>query len=256
MFKKLKNKNKTENNLDNDLDLHNIPEHVAIIMDGNGRWAKKRKMPRIKGHYEGMQTIKKITREASNIGIKYLTLYAFSTENWSRPESEVNYIMNLPVNFLKTFLPELIKKNVKVETIGFNNGLPKSTIEAIDYAKDKTKHNTGLTLVFAINYGGRAEIIQSMKEIYEELQTNNQSANAIDEELFNKHLMTHNYPDPELLIRTSGEQRISNFLIWQASYSEFIFNEKLWPDFDENELKECIKIYQSRQRRFGGLSEE
>ena len=256
MFKKLKNKNKTENNLNNDLDLHNIPEHVAIIMDGNGRWAKKRKMPRIKGHYEGMQTIKKITREASNIGIKYLTLYAFSTENWSRPESEVNYIMNLPVNFLKTFLPELIEKNVKVETIGFAEGLPQSTIEAIDQAKEKTKNNTGLTLIFAINYGGRAEIIQSMKEIFEELQSEHQSSEAIDENLLNKHLMTRDYPDPELLIRTSGEQRISNFLIWQASYSEFIFNEKLWPDFDENELKECLKIYQSRQRRFGGLSEE
>ena len=256
MFKKLKYKNKTENNLNNDLDLHNIPEHVAIIMDGNGRWAKKRKMPRIKGHYEGMQTIKTITREASNIGIKYLTLYAFSTENWSRPESEVNYIMNLPVNFLKTFLPELIEKNVKVETIGFGEGLPQSTIEAINQAKEKTKNNTGLTLIFAINYGGRAEIIQSMKEIFEELQSEHQSSEAIDENLLNKHLMTRDYPDPELLIRTSGEQRISNFLIWQASYSEFIFNEKLWPDFDENELKECLKIYQSRQRRFGGLSEE
>mgnify|MGYP001941725462 FL=1 len=256
MFKKLKYKNKTENNLNNDLDLHNIPEHVAIIMDGNGRWAKKRKMPRIKGHYEGMQTIKTITREASNIGIKYLTLYAFSTENWSRPESEVNYIMNLPVNFLKTFLPELIEKNVKVETIGFGEGLPQSTIEAINQAKEKTKNNTGLTLIFAINYGGRAEIIQSMKEIFEELQSAHQSSEAIDENLLNKHLMTRDYPDPELLIRTSGEQRISNFLIWQASYSEFIFNEKLWPDFDENELKECLKIYQSRQRRFGGLSEE
>ena len=229
MFKKLKNKNKTETNHNNELDIHNIPEHVAIIMDGNGRWAKKRKMPRIKGHYEGMQTIKKITREASDLGIKYLTLYAFSTENWSRPESEVNYIMNLPVNFLKTFLPELIEKNVKIETIGFYEGLPQSTINAIDFAKAKTQNNTGLTLVFAINYGGRAEIIQSMKTIY---------------------------PDPDLLIRTSGEQRISNFLIWQASYSEFIFNEKLWPDFDEKELRECLKIYQSRQRRFGGLSEE
>ena len=256
MFNKLKNKNKSETNQNNDLDIHNIPEHVAIIMDGNGRWAKKRRMPRIKGHYEGMQTIKKITREASNIGIKYLTLYAFSTENWSRPESEVNYIMNLPVNFIKTFLPELIEKNVKVETIGFYEGLPQSTIEAIDHAKAKTQHNTGLTLVFAINYGGRAEILQGVKAICKELQSNNQSSDIIDEELFNRYLMTHKYPDPELLIRTSGEQRISNFLIWQASYSEFIFNEKLWPDFDENELKECLKIYQSRQRRFGGLSEE
>ncbi|MDU3145736.1 isoprenyl transferase [Staphylococcus sp.] len=256
MFRKLIKRNKTKINQNDDLDIHNLPEHIAIIMDGNGRWAKKRKMPRIKGHYEGMQTIKKVTREASHLGIKYLTLYAFSTENWSRPESEVNYIMNLPVNFLKTFLPELIEKNVKIETIGFFDAVPQSTIEAINYAKEKTKNNTGLKLVFAINYGGRAELVQSMKSIYDELQRNGQNSDDIDELMISKHLMTHPDPDPDLLIRTSGEQRLSNFLIWQASYSEFIFNEKLWPDFDGEELKQCIKIYQSRQRRFGGLSEE
>jgi len=256
MFRKLIKRNKTKINQNDDLDIHNLPEHIAIIMDGNGRWAKKRKMPRIKGHYEGMQTIKKVTREASHLGIKYLTLYAFSTENWSRPESEVNYIMNLPVNFLKTFLPELVEKNVKIETIGFLDAIPQSTIEAINYAKEKTKNNTGLKLVFAINYGGRAELVQSMKSIYDELQRNGQNSDDIDELMISKHLMTHPYPDPDLLIRTSGEQRLSNFLIWQASYSEFIFNEKLWPDFDGEELKQCIKIYQSRQRRFGGLSEE
>ena len=256
MFRKLIKRNKTKINQNDDLDIHNLPEHIAIIMDGNGRWAKKRKMPRIKGHYEGMQTIKKVTREASHLGIKYLTLYAFSTENWSRPESEVNYIMNLPVNFLKTFLPELIEKNVKIETIGFLDAVPQSTIEAINYAKEKTKNNTGLKLVFAINYGGRAELVQSMKSIYDELQRNGQNSDDIDELMISKHLMTHPDPDPDLLIRTSGEQRLSNFLIWQASYSECIFNEKLWPDFDGEELKQCIKIYQSRQRRFGGLSEE
>ena len=256
MFRKLIKRNKTKINQNDDLDIHNLPEHIAIIMDGNGRWAKKRKMPRIKGHYEGMQTIKKVTRQASHLGIKYLTLYAFSTENWSRPESEVNYIMNLPVNFLKTFLPELIEKNVKIETIGFLDAVPQSTIEAINYAKEKTKNNTGLKLVFAINYGGRAELVQSMKSIYDELQRNGQNSDDIDELMISKHLMTHPYPDPDLLIRTSGEQRLSNFLIWQASYSEFIFNEKLLPDFDGEELKQCIKIYQSRQRRFGGLSEE
>ena len=256
MFIKLIKRNKTKINQNDDLDIHNLPEHIAIIMDGNGRWAKKRKMPRIKGHYEGMQTIKKVTREASHLGIKYLTLYAFSTENWSRPESEVNYIMNLPVNFLKTFLPELIEKNVKIETIGFLDAVPQSTIEAINYAKEKTKNNTGLKLVFAINYGGRAELVQSMKSIYDELQRNGQNSDDIDELMISKHLMTHPDPDPDLLIRTSGEQRLSNFLIWQASYSEFICNEKLWPDFDGEELKQCIKIYQSRQRRFGGLSEE
>ncbi|MDT3919748.1 isoprenyl transferase [Staphylococcus saprophyticus] len=235
------------------LDLHNIPEHVAIIMDGNGRWAKQRKLPRIKGHYQGMQTVKKITKVASDIGIKYLTLYAFSTENWTRPENEVNYIMNLPVNFLKTFLPELIENNVKVETIGFMEYLPSSTLKAIAKAKEDTKDNTGLKLIFAINYGGRAEILNSVKTIYDELTAKGLTSDDITEQMIDDHLMTHAYPDPDLLIRTSGEQRISNFLIWQVSYSEFIFNEKLWPDFDKEELINCIKIYQSRQRRFGGL---
>ena len=254
MFKKLIKKNKNQPiQSEFGLDLHNIPEHVAIIMDGNGRWAKQRKLPRIKGHYQGMKTVKKITKVASDIGIKYLTLYAFSTENWTRPENEVNYIMNLPVNFLKTFLPELIENNVKVETIGFMEYLPSSTLKAIAKAKEDTKDNTGLKLIFAINYGGRAEILNSVKTIYDELTAKGLTSDDITEQMIDDHLMTHAYPDPDLLIRTSGEQRISNFLIWQVSYSEFIFNEKLWPDFDKEELINCIKIYQSRQRRFGGL---
>lgn len=254
MFKKLIKKNKNQPiQSEFGLDLHNIPEHVAVIMDGNGRWAKQRKLPRIKGHYQGMQTVKKITKVASDIGIKYLTLYAFSTENWTRPENEVNYIMNLPVNFLKTFLPELIENNVKVETIGFMEYLPSSTLKAIAKAKEDTKDNTGLKLIFAINYGGRAEILNSVKTIYDELTAKGLTSDDITEQMIDDHLMTHAYPDPDLLIRTSGEQRISNFLIWQVSYSEFIFNEKLWPDFDKEELINCIKIYQSRQRRFGGL---
>ncbi|UXS67095.1 isoprenyl transferase [Staphylococcus chromogenes] len=253
MFKKFKNKEEQSSQIDT-IDLHNIPEHIAIIMDGNGRWAKQRKMPRIKGHYQGMQTIKTITRAANDLNVKYLTLYAFSTENWSRPEEEVNYIMGLPVNFLNTFLPELIEKNVKVETIGFIEQLPQKTIQAIEEAKQKTAHNTGLTLIFAINYGGRAEIISGMKALFQEMRTADEAViEAIDETQFQKYLMTSHYPDPELLIRTSGEQRISNFLIWQLSYSEFIFNSKMWPDFDAQELIECIKTYQSRQRRFGGL---
>ena len=254
MFKKLIKKNKNQPiQSEFGLDLHNIPEHVAIIMDGNGRWAKQRKLPRIKGHYQGMQTVKKITKVASDIGIKYLTLYAFSTENWTRPENEVNYIMNLPVNFLKTFLPELIENNVKVETIGIIQHPPRSTLKAIAKAKEDTKDNTGLKLIFAINYGGRAEILNSVKTIYDELTAKGLTSDDITEQMIDDHLMTHAYPDPDLLIRTSGEQRISNFLIWQVSYSEFIFNEKLWPDFDKEELINCIKIYQSRQRRFGGL---
>ncbi|MFR6531674.1 MAG: polyprenyl diphosphate synthase, partial [Staphylococcus simulans] len=166
---------------------------------------------------------------------------------------EVNYIMNLPVNFLKTFLPELIEKDVKVETIGFTDDLPASTLKAINHAREKTAHNQGLKLIFAINYGGRAEIVDSVRRMFDDMQKQGYNSEDITESMMNQYLMTSQYPDPELLIRTSGEQRISNFLIWQISYSEFIFDQKLWPDFDEQELYDCIKIYQKRQRRFGGL---
>ncbi|MGJ5712102.1 isoprenyl transferase [Staphylococcus auricularis] len=255
MFKKLRNKKKTQpGELTYDLNAQNIPKHVAIIMDGNGRWAKQRNLPRVKGHYQGMQTVKTVTKEAGKLGIKYLTLYAFSTENWSRPQDEINYIMNLPVNFLNTFLPELIENNIKVETIGFMEGLPKPTVEAIEKAKRETAHNTGLTLIFAINYGGRAEIVHTVKQVCKKVQANELNIEDIDETSFANQLMTSRFPDPELLIRTSGEERLSNFLIWQLSYSEFVFNDKLWPDFDGEALNACIKIYQSRQRRFGGLS--
>ncbi|UXR72465.1 isoprenyl transferase [Staphylococcus sp. IVB6240] len=253
MFKKFR-KNDDKQMQHDALDLQHIPEHIAIIMDGNGRWAKQRKMPRIKGHYQGMETIKAITRAASDLDVKYLTLYAFSTENWSRPQEEINYIMGLPVNFLNTFLPELIEKNVKVETIGFMDELPTKTIQAIEEAKLKTADNTGLTLIFAINYGGRAEVMNGIHQVIK--QYKNASDSEIDqlsEKEFSRYLMTSEFPDPDLLIRTSGEQRISNFLIWQLSYSEFIFNEKMWPEFSEEDLTACIKTYQSRQRRFGGL---
>lgn len=250
MIKKFIKQKPTQNNESIET---NIPKHVAIIMDGNGRWAKNKKMPRIKGHYEGMQTVKKITRTASNLGIKYLTLYAFSTENWSRPEDEVKYLMKLPVDFLKTFLPELIEKNVKVTTIGFTESLPKHTKKAIDEAIEQTKNNTGLNLVFALNYGGRAEILNAMKSLYHKVEQGELFIDALSEQDIEKHLFTSNIPDPELLIRTSGEERLSNFLIWQSSYSEFVFTKTLWPDFDDEALMACLKIYQSRQRRFGGL---
>ncbi|QLK85874.1 isoprenyl transferase [Staphylococcus sp. 17KM0847] len=255
MFKKFKKNHHQSQSADiGALDLQKIPQHIAIIMDGNGRWAKQRKMPRVKGHYQGMETIKTITRAASDLNVKYLTLYAFSTENWSRPQEEVNYIMGLPVNFLNTFLPELIEKNVKVETIGFIDELPPKTIQAIEEAKLKTADNTGLTLIFAINYGGRAEIMKGIQNMIKaHKHASDRDIEQLTEQHFAQYLMTSDFPDPDLLIRTSGEQRISNFLIWQLSYSEFIFNDKMWPDFDETELKACIKTYQSRQRRFGGL---
>nr|WP_263313497.1 isoprenyl transferase [Mammaliicoccus sp. Marseille-Q6498] len=250
MIKKFKKQKKQINNDEIDL---KVPDHIAIIMDGNGRWAKNKKMPRIKGHYEGMQTVKKITRKANDLGIKYLTLYAFSTENWSRPEDEVKYLMKLPGDFLKTFLPELIEKNVKVTTIGFTEKLPKHTKRAIEEAIEQTKDNTGLNLVFALNYGGRAEIVNAVKELYHEVEDGRLSIDELDEDHIKNHLFTSEIPDPELLIRTSGEERLSNFLIWQSSYSEFVFTKTLWPDFDEQSLIDCLKIYQSRQRRFGGL---
>lgn len=230
-----------------------IPKHIAIIMDGNGRWAKAKKMPRIKGHYEGMQTVKKITGHASDLGVEYLTLYAFSTENWSRPKDEVNYLMKLPGDFLNTFLPELIAKNVKVETIGFIDDLPEHTKHAVLEAKEKTKDNTGLKLVFALNYGGRKEIISAVQLIAEQYKSGEISLDEINESQFNEFLFTKGMPDPELLIRTSGEERLSNFLIWQCSYSEFVFLDEYWPDFTVQSLDKCISIYQNRHRRFGGL---
>lgn len=234
-----------------------IPEHVAIIMDGNGRWAQNRRLPRVAGHKEGMETVKKITRHASHLGVKVLTLYAFSTENWKRPTNEVDFLMQLPVDFFDKFVPELIKENVKVHVMGYQEFLPKHTLEAVERAIEQTKHNTGMVLNFALNYGSRAEIITAMQQVYTEVATTHQDASQIDEELFEKHLMTGFLPkelrDPSLLIRTSGEERISNFLLWQIAYSELFFTKAYWPDFDEQLLEEAIAVYQQRDRRFGAV---
>lgn len=247
MFKANKNKSLTE---------RPIPEHIAMIMDGNGRYAKMRNMPRIKGHYEGMQNVKRIVRHAADIELKYLTLYAFSTENWSRPKSEVNYLLRLPTDFLGTFLPELIEKNVIVKTIGDFEALPKHTRKAVQTAMDKTADNTGLTLVFALNYGGRDELIGAVKEMIADVQAGTLAADSLDSKVFDDYLMTKDMPDPEMIIRTSGEYRLSNFLLWQASYSELFFSNTLWPEFTTDELDDLILQYQKRERRFGGLNEE
>lgn len=233
-----------------------LPEHIGLIMDGNGRYAKMRNMPRIKGHYEGMQNVKRIVRHAADIKIKYLTLYAFSTENWSRPRSEVNYLLKLPSDFLSTFLPELIEKNVVVKTIGDFDALPKHTRKAIQTAIDKTAHNTGLTLVFALNYGGRDELVYAVKKMIADVKVGELDAESIDDKTFDNYLMTKDMPDPEMIIRTSGEYRLSNFLLWQASYSELFFSNTLWPEFTTAELDDLIVQYQNRERRFGGLNEE
>ena len=235
--------------------LKKIPTHVAIIMDGNGRWAKKRNMPRVKGHYEGMQTVKKITKYASKLGIQYLTLYAFSTENWARPKEEVSYLMDLPEKMFTSFMPELMENNVKVEVIGVVEKLPESTRKAVEDAIEQTKNNTGLKLVFALNYGSKDEIVTAVKRIAQGATNNEYKVEEIDEQLISDNLFTKDTPDPDLLIRTSGEQRISNFLLWQIAYSEFIFTKVAWPDFVEEEFYKALLEYQSRDRRFGGLNE-
>ena len=235
--------------------LEKIPTHVAIIMDGNGRWAKKRNMPRVKGHYEGMQTVKKITKYASKLGIKYLTLYAFSTENWARPKEEVNYLMDLPEKMFTSFMPELMENNVKVEVIGVVEKLPENTRKAVEDAIEQTKNNTGLKLIFALNYGSKDEIVTAVKRIAQGAANNEYKVEEIDEQLISDNLFTKDTPDPDLLIRTSGEQRISNFLLWQIAYSEFIFTKVAWPDFVEEEFYKALLEYRSRDRRFGGLNE-
>lgn len=238
------------------LDFTRIPKHVAIIMDGNGRWAKKKFMPRIAGHNAGMKNVKKITQAASRLGVKVLTLYAFSTENWKRPEDEVNYLMQLPTDFFGTFMPDLMKENVKVQVMGEIAKLPAATQETVQKAIDQTAQNTGLILNFALNYGARDEMIAAIKQISKQVVDQQLDIQAIDESVIDQALMTaaiSPYSDPELLIRTSSEQRISNFLLWQLAYSELVFVEQFWPDFTAEHLKEAILTYQKRDRRFGGL---
>ena len=230
-----------------------VPEHVAIIMDGNGRWAKKRALPRIAGHHEGMKVVRKITKLANNLGIKTLTLYAFSTENWKRPKNEVDYLMKLPEEFLGTFLPELIEENVQVAMMGYKDQLPVHTLHAIEKAIEDTKDNDGLVLNFALNYGSRSEIIDATKKVLNDYKSGILKESELNEEIFSSYLMTSNLNDPDLLIRTSGEIRLSNFMLWQLAYTEFWFTEVLWPDFKEKHLIEAIEAYQNRQRRFGGI---
>jgi undecaprenyl diphosphate synthase len=232
---------------------HKVPFHVAIIMDGNGRWAKKRGLPRIAGHHAGMKAVKKITIAADEIGIKILTLYAFSTENWSRPRDEIDYLMKLPQQFLSLELNELIEKNVQVRVIGWREGLPEFTLEALDEAVEKTKNNTGLILNFALNYGSRKEMLEGMKQMTADIQAGKVQLEQLDEELFTSYLQTDELPDPDLLIRTSGEQRLSNFMLWQLAYTELYFTACYWPDFSKEHFFEAIEQYQQRIRRYGGL---
>lgn len=230
-----------------------IPYHIAIIMDGNGRWAKKRALPRIAGHHEGMKVVRRMTKLANELGVGALTLYAFSTENWKRPKTEVDYLMKLPEEFLNTFLPELIQENVQVRIMGDKTRLPSHTLNAVEKAIHKTQDNTGLILNFALNYGSRAEIIGAVQTLVEDAKNGRIQENQIDETLFSSYLMTHSLEDPDLLIRTSGEIRLSNFMLWQLAYTEFWFTEVLWPDFSEEHFLQAINEFQQRGRRFGGV---
>ena len=232
--------------------------HLAIIMDGNGRWAKKRHKPRYVGHKEGMNNVERITLAADKLGIKVLTLYAFSTENWARPKEEVAYLMNLPVRFFDKFMPTLMKNNVKVNIMGYLDELPKKTYDIVQRAMHETANNTGLILNFAFNYGSRKEIVSAVQKLGQAIEAGELDSSEIDEELISKNLMTgkfEEYRDPDLLIRTSVEQRISNFLLWQLAYSELAFSSKNWPDFTAEDLEKFVRDFQSRNRRFGKLDE-
>ena len=255
VFSKSDKTNRTELDTAKQLNEH-IPEHVAIIMDGNGRWAQKRHLPRVAGHREGMNTVKKITMSANNLGVKVLTLYAFSTENWKRPSSEVNFLMRLPGDFFDTFVPDLIKANVRVNVMGYIDQLPDYTQKAVKNAIANTAQCTGMVLNFALNYGGRAELVTAVRKIAQQVSDHKLNLDEITDETIDENLMTASLKpnaDPDLLIRTSGEERISNFLLWQIAYSELVFTDVLWPDFSDQTLKDCIYQYQQRNRRFGGL---
>lgn len=239
-----------------ELDLQNIPQHIAVIMDGNGRWAKKRNLPRIAGHKEGMSTVKRIAIAADELGVKAMTLYAFSTENWKRPTEEVSFLMKLPGDFFSSFMPELQERNMRIRLIGFTDQLPEATRKVVDKAVEDTKHNTGMILTFALNYGSRAEIVQSVKTIATEVESGQLAVEDIDEAVVQSHLQTAflgELADPDLMIRTSGEERLSNFLLWQLAYSEYYFTDILWPDFSADDLHQAILTYQRRTRRYGGL---
>lgn len=239
------------------LDVQRIPEHIAVIMDGNGRWAKKRMLNRLKGHKAGIEAVRETIRCASDLGVRFLTIYSFSTENWKRPAGEVEGLMELFANTMLAEVDELNVENVRVMTIGDMSVLPEPTRLAFEEAWELTRDNTGLTLVVAINYGSRAEITRAMNKLMRErvaAALNGDAPSDITEDDISAHLYTADIPDPEILIRTSGEMRLSNFLLWQIAYSEFICTDVLWPDFDRYELLKCILEYQSRDRRFGGVA--
>jgi len=237
------------------IDKENIPEHIAIIMDGNGRWAKKRTLNRIKGHRAGVKSIRETIEVCREIGVKYVTLYAFSVENWVRPKEEIKALMSLLKEFLKKEVKSLNKNGIRLSSIGKISEFPKDVQEELKRAKQKTKDNRGMTLFLALNYGGRDEIIEGVKKLYKKVLEKKIEIEEISTEIFSEFLYTKGVPDPDLLIRTSGELRVSNFLLWQISYSEFYFTKTLWPDFRREHLLEAVADFQKRKRRYGGIGE-
>lgn len=234
----------------------NVPQHVAIILDGNGRWAKKRGMPRNYGHAQGAKNVEKICEESWRMGIKYLTVYAFSTENWNRPQNEVDALMKLLRNYMKTCLKTAAQNDMKVRVIGDITRLDEDIQKRIFELEEATKDNGGLNFQIAINYGSRDEMIRAMKKLSDDCMKGSVKAEDITEELFSDYLDTKGIPDPDLLIRTSGELRLSNFLLWQLAYAEFYFTDVPWPDFTKEELEKAVVQYNSRDRRYGGVKEE
>lgn len=230
-----------------------VPAHIAVIMDGNGRWARGKRLPRIFGHREGANSVRHITEACAKLGVKYLTLYAFSTENWKRPVKEVNFLMKLLCEYLDKEMPTLMKNNVRFNTIGDISKLPAAARQKIAFMKKKTGSNNGLTMTVALNYGSRDEIIRAVKKIASAVKTGRLSACKISEKTINASLDTADMPDPDLLIRTSGEMRISNYLLWQIAYSELYVTPVFWPDFRERGLIKAIKEYNRRERRYGGV---
>jgi undecaprenyl diphosphate synthase len=244
--------NQTADDLHKQIDLSRLPVHIAVIMDGNGRWAKQRTLPRVSGHRQGIKSVREIVETSARLGLKVLTLYAFSVENWKRPKTEVNTLMDLLREYLHKELRTLMENNIRFQVIGRWHELPRTVEEDLQWGMDQTRANTGMVFNIALNYGGRTELVDAFRKIHEKLNT--EPTATLTEEMISDHLYTGGLPDPDLLIRTSGELRVSNFLLWQIAYAEIWVTEVLWPDFRKKHLYQAIIDFQKRERRYGGIT--
>src|SRR6266851_2475599 len=238
-----------------DLDADRLPQHIAVIMDGNGRWAQRRHLPRVAGHRAGVQSVRTVIETCARLGIPALTLYAFSMENWRRPKAEIDFLMRLLREYLRKELPSIHRNNIRMLVIGRSDQLPEEVRADVDRAMEQTAGNTGMKLAVALNYGGRAELVDAFNRILDRVRNNGLANARVDEEMISQHLYTAGLPDPDLLIRTSGEMRVSNFLLWQIAYAEIYVTDTLWPDFTRTQLYEALLEFQKRERRYGGLAE-